>query len=129
MPTYLSPGVYVEEVDGGSKPIAAAGTSVAAFVGFAPQGPVNQLTLVTNWTQYREKFGEFMEGSFLAHSVYAHFNHGASRCYIMRVGGYAPAAEAEGAAPAMVALLPANTAAEAGSLSISALEAAGDPLI
>ncbi len=62
MPTYLSPGVYVEEVDGGSKPIAGVGTAVAAFVGFAQKGPVNQLTLVTNWTQYVEAFGEFMEG-------------------------------------------------------------------
>jgi hypothetical protein len=30
---YLSPGVYVEEVSSGSKPIEAVGTTVAAFVG------------------------------------------------------------------------------------------------
>ena len=35
MPNYLSPGVYVEEVSSGSKPIEGAGTAVAAFVGFA----------------------------------------------------------------------------------------------
>ena len=33
MPTYLSPGVYVEEVPSGSAPIAGAGTSVAGFIG------------------------------------------------------------------------------------------------
>jgi len=33
MPTYLSPGVYVEEVSSGSAPIAGAGTSVAGFIG------------------------------------------------------------------------------------------------
>jgi phage tail sheath protein FI len=33
--SYLSPGVYMEEVSSGSKPIEAAGTAVAAFVGFA----------------------------------------------------------------------------------------------
>jgi phage tail sheath protein FI len=33
---YLSPGVYVEEVSSGSRPIEAVGTSVAAFVGIAP---------------------------------------------------------------------------------------------
>jgi phage tail sheath protein FI len=38
--TYLSPGVYVEEVPAASKPIEAVGTSVAAFVGFAPMNPV-----------------------------------------------------------------------------------------
>ena len=38
MPQYLSPGVYVEEVDRGSKPIEGVGTSVAAFVGFTETG-------------------------------------------------------------------------------------------
>jgi phage tail sheath protein FI len=31
MPTYLSPGVYVEEVEAGARPIEGVGTSVAAF--------------------------------------------------------------------------------------------------
>ena len=35
MPQYLSPGVYVEEVDSGSRPIEGVGTAVAAFVGLA----------------------------------------------------------------------------------------------
>lgn len=39
MPSYLSPGVYVEEVASGSRPIEGVGTSVAAFVGLAPIGP------------------------------------------------------------------------------------------
>ena len=38
MPTYLSPGVYVEEVPAGSRPIEGVGTSVAAFVGLADEG-------------------------------------------------------------------------------------------
>ena len=29
MPTYLSPGVYVEEVEAGSRPIEGVGTAVA----------------------------------------------------------------------------------------------------
>ena len=35
MPTYLTPGVDVEEVPSTSKPIEGVGTAVAAFVGFA----------------------------------------------------------------------------------------------
>ena len=58
MPTYLSPGVYMEEVSSGSKPIEGVGTAVAAFVGFAEKGPANQPTLVTNWTQFTQNFGE-----------------------------------------------------------------------
>ncbi|MEM1167723.1 MAG: phage tail sheath subtilisin-like domain-containing protein [Cyanobacteria bacterium P01_H01_bin.35] len=33
MPTYLSPGVYVEEIASGSAPIVGVGTSIAAFIG------------------------------------------------------------------------------------------------
>ncbi len=39
MPTYLSPGVYVEEDQSGSRPIEGVGTAVAAFVEFAEKGP------------------------------------------------------------------------------------------
>ena len=42
MPEYLSPGVYIEEVNSGPRPIEGVGTATAAFVGFAPAGPVNQ---------------------------------------------------------------------------------------
>ena len=62
MPSYLSPGVYVEEVASGSRPIEGVGTSVAAFVGLAPTGPLNEPTLVTNWTQFTANFGSFMPG-------------------------------------------------------------------
>ena len=36
---YLSPGVYVEEVPSGSRPLEGVGTAIAAFVGFAEKGP------------------------------------------------------------------------------------------
>ena len=39
MPEYLSPGVYVEEVSGGAKPIEAVGTSTACFIGFTERVP------------------------------------------------------------------------------------------
>jgi hypothetical protein len=38
--SYLSPGVYVEEVPAGAKPIEGVGTAVAAFVGLARTRPV-----------------------------------------------------------------------------------------
>ena len=87
MPSYLSPGVYVEEVASGSRPIEGVGTSVAAFVGLAPTGPLNDPTLVTNWSQFVAAFGEFTDGYFLAHSVYGFFNNGGSAAYVVRVGG------------------------------------------
>ena len=87
MPTYLSPGVYVEEVDSGSRPIEGVGTAVAAFVGLASRGPLNTPTLITNWSQFTQAFGDFVEGSYLAHSVYGYFLNGGGACYVVRVGG------------------------------------------
>ena len=36
---YLSPGVYVEEIESGARPIEGVGTSTAGFVGFPPDIP------------------------------------------------------------------------------------------
>ena len=48
---YVSPGVYLEEVSSGSKPIEGVGTAIAAFVGLAPASPTRRagtlLVLVT----------------------------------------------------------------------------------
>jgi hypothetical protein len=100
MPNYLSPGVYVEEVDGGARPIEGVGTAVAAFIGTAPKGPVNEPVLVTNWSQYTQIFGEFMEGSYLDDAVYGYFLNGGGAAYIVRVGGDGAAKKAAGALPA-----------------------------
>ena len=43
MAEYLSPGVYVEEFDSGSKPMEGVGTSTAGFIGLAERGPVEGL--------------------------------------------------------------------------------------
>ena len=128
MPSYLSPGVYVEEVASGSRPIEGVGTSVAAFVGLAPNGPLNTPTLVTNWSQYVAAFGEFTDGYYLAQSVYGFFNNGGSAAYVVRVGG---AAEGDtGAAGARAAVtgsaatpaeLSPGAPAELGTFTVRAL--------
>src|SRR5256885_13882831 len=77
----------MEEVSSGSKPIEAAGTAVAAFVGFAEKGPANEPVLVTNWTQFTQTFGGFIPDSYLAHAVYGDFANGGGSSYVVRVGG------------------------------------------
>jgi phage tail sheath protein FI len=86
MANYLSPGVFVEEVPAGSRPIEGVGTAVAGFVGFAQAGEFNAPTLVTNWSQFTERFGGFMPGAYLAHSVYGFFANGGGSAYVVRVG-------------------------------------------
>ena len=127
--TYLTPGVYVEEVDKGPKPIEGVGTSTAAFVGFAERGPVNQPTFITNWTQYVNAFGSFIPGGYLAHAVYGFFNNGGATCYITRL----PMADADGAGasskaatkqlPAGAVALPARAGAGAVALDVTARDA------
>src|SRR3989442_1582762 len=94
MPEYLSPGVYIEEVDRGARPIEGVGTAMAAFVGFAPSGPANRPVLVTSWSQYVENFGALEDGgrrnphvpgAYLSHAVYGYFLNGGGRCYVTRV--------------------------------------------
>jgi len=118
--TYLTPGVYVEEVDRGTKPIEGVGTAVAAFVGVAETGPVGTPIMIANWTQFTETFGGFVPGAYLAHSVYGYFNNGGGICYIVNVGGGSDSAPA--AAPSADVALPGR----AGGPSIRAI-AKGDP--
>ena len=85
--SYLSPGVYVEEVDRGSKPIEAVGTNTVGFLGESSKGPLNESVLITNWSQFVKTFGDFKDCSeHLAHAVYGFFNNGGSRCFIVNVG-------------------------------------------
>jgi len=116
MPQYLSPGVYVEEIDSGSRPIEGVGTAVAAFVGVAPTGPMNAPTLVTNWAQYTRSFGEIVEGSYLAHAVYGYFLNGGGSCYVVRVGPDG----AEGGLPNVTAQLTAAREQKEGEPEVSA---------
>jgi phage tail sheath protein FI len=85
--SYLSPGVYVEEVDRGSKPIEAVGTNTVGFIGESGKGPNNEAVLITNWSQFVKTFGDFKDCSmYLAHAVYGFFNNGGSRCFVVNVG-------------------------------------------
>jgi Bacteriophage tail sheath protein len=85
--SYLSPGVYVEEVDRGAKPIEAVGTNTVGFLGESAKGPVNEAVLITNWSQFVKTYGDFKECSeHLAHAVYGFFNNGGSRAFVVNVG-------------------------------------------
>lgn len=79
------PGVYVEEVASGIRPIESASTSTAAFVGLAEMGPDNDALRVTSWTEFQKYYGSFMSGGYLAHSVFQFFNNGGRQCYIVRI--------------------------------------------
>lgn len=126
--SYLTPGVYVEEVDKGSKPIEGVGTSLAAFVGFAERGPINEPRYIANWTQFTNTFGSFLPGGYLAHAVYGFFNNGGSACYVARLAmpeeDTATTRAAQRQLPTATAQLPGK-GANAHGLEITAREAGG----
>ena len=86
MPEYLAPGVYVEEIEIGAKPIEGVSTSTVGLVGMAEKGDLNKPTLITNWGQFVNEFGRYTsEKPYLAPAVYGFFANGGSRCYVVRV--------------------------------------------
>jgi len=132
MPEYLSPGVYIEEVARGTRPIEAVGTALAAFVGFTDKAEdvqadgttvslLKKPTLVTNWSQYVQKFGGFVDNAYLPYAVYGYFQNGGSRCYVISVKALGKPTSPELAVPAM-AMLPAGEEAGGDVLEIQARE-------
>ncbi|MGC9505743.1 hypothetical protein [Baaleninema sp.] len=97
---YSAPGVYVEEVDRGSRPIEGISMSVAGFVGFTEdvRGKADLFTpqLVTSWSQYLEYFAKpgsdgFTDfGAYLPFSVKGWFDNGGGRCWVVSLGTQLP---------------------------------------
>jgi phage tail sheath protein FI len=103
MPEYLYPGVYVEEVDTGNKPIEGVSTSTAGFLGIAERGPTTA-TFLTSYTDFQRSFGTYYtyytdnkgnpvppstagsteQQAYLAYAVEGFFSNGGLRCYVAR---------------------------------------------
>jgi phage tail sheath protein FI len=86
MPAELSyPGVYVEEIPSGVRTITGVATSVAAFAGWAPRGPVDQAALVLSWADYDRIFGGLHRDSDMSYAVSQFFAGGGRTAYIVRI--------------------------------------------
>lgn len=86
----MSPGVYIEEIETGAKPIEGVSTSTTGMVGLTVKGPLNQPTLVTSFSEFQRLFGGYLDISYgdyryLPHSVEGFFQNGGQRVYINRV--------------------------------------------
>ena len=93
MPVTLSyPGVYIEELPSGTHTITGVATSIAAFIGWAAQGPANQATLVQSWSDFVNQFGGLDARSYLGYAVNQFFANGGQQAYIVRLSsGASPA--------------------------------------
>lgn len=81
----LHPGVYIQEISSGVRPIEGASTSTAAFIGPAEKGSLDRALMVTSFSEYEANYGSFLNDSWLAQSALQFFNNGGRRLYIARV--------------------------------------------
>jgi len=83
--TTTYPGVYIQELPSGVHTITGVATSIAAFIGWAPQGTTTQAQLVTSWTDYSTQFGGLDTRSLLGYAVAHFFMNGGTEAYIVRL--------------------------------------------
>ncbi|HTJ28512.1 MAG TPA: phage tail sheath C-terminal domain-containing protein [Candidatus Limnocylindria bacterium] len=82
-PTY--PGVYIQEVDSGSRVVTGVATSVTAFVGRTIQGPANTPISVNDFGEFTRWFGGLSRDLPMPYTVRDFFNNGGSQAIIVRV--------------------------------------------
>jgi len=85
MPEYLAPGVYVEEIEIGAKPIEGVSTSTAGFLGQTERGLIEP-RLITSFEDFKKLYGSLSDG-FLFYAVNGFFANGGKRCFIGRIVG------------------------------------------
>jgi len=86
MPTYSTPGVYVNEGALANIAPTVAGGTAAVFYGAAERGPV-EATLINDWATYKRTYGDLKNEFDLGYAVYHFFANGGRSCYVVRVVG------------------------------------------
>jgi phage tail sheath protein FI len=84
-PTFTYPGVYIEEIPSGVHTITGVATSIAAFVGWAAQGPTDKAVLVQSLSDFANQFGGIDARSLLGYAVSQFFANGGQQAYIIRL--------------------------------------------
>lgn len=102
MPSYITPGVFVETSFNRVRAIQQTGTSTAAFIGYIATGPIVTPVEVLSWTDYVNTFGgirdaqysvagsTFQAGDAMGQAIFAFFAHGGRKACICRTSGVNP---------------------------------------
>jgi phage tail sheath protein FI len=85
MPNFTTPGVYIEEIPSGPRPIESVTTSVLGVVGVTMAGSVFTPTRVTTWQEFIDAFGRTDPGSFTAEAVWGFFHNGGTEAWVVKV--------------------------------------------
>jgi hypothetical protein len=82
-PTF--PGVFIDEIPSDVRTIPSVATSIAAFIGRAPAGPVNQAVTINSYGDFERIFGGLWLESTLGYAVSDFFLNGGSEAVIVRL--------------------------------------------
>jgi Bacteriophage tail sheath protein len=93
MPATLSyPGVYIEEIPSGVHAITGVATSVAAFIDFFREGPMNKAVQIFGMADFQREFGGLDDRSEASYAISQFFLNGGSEAWVVRVGANASGA-------------------------------------
>lgn len=122
----LHPGVYIQEISSGVRPIEGVSTSTTAFVGRTLKGSIDRPELVTSFAEFQASYGDFiaapagsLNDNYLPHAALQYFNNGGKRLYVARVvtGSTTPIEQAVAAS-----VTPSDRqAAPVGSVAVTAI--------
>ena len=119
MPTYLSPGVYTEEVPAGAVPIQGVSTSTLGMVGPTERGPAVGAQLVDQLGRVRAHLRRpLTRQTYFPQAVRGFFDNGGQLLYCARVVGGARAKEPR--ASPLPQAFPTATAARGGVAVLAA---------
>jgi len=86
MPAQLTyPGVYIEEIPSGVRTIVGIATSITAFLGRAPRGPVNDPFIANSFGDFARTFGGLQINYPMSYAVRDFFLNGGSQAIIVRL--------------------------------------------
>lgn len=116
-PTY--PGVYIEEIPSGVRTITGVATSIAAFIGRALRGPVNDPVTINNFGDYERIFGGLAQISPMSFAVRDFYLNGGGQAIIVRLHNDAGLAnitlDADSSPPNLPLILDASSVGAWGS--------------
>jgi hypothetical protein len=87
---YTYPGVYIEEVPSGVRPIIGVSTSATAFVDEFTRGPLDQAVRITSLADFNRRFGGLRSSSEASYAIQQFFLNGGSIAWVVRVAAGSP---------------------------------------
>jgi uncharacterized protein len=86
MPSALTyPGVYIEEIPSGVRTITGVATSIAAFIGRAVYGPVDEPVTINSFGDFERCFGGLSVDYPLGYAVRDFYTNGGGQAIIVRL--------------------------------------------